>query len=61
MPNKSPIFPPLFHPDYVYSMNADAVIIALVIVLIDLKLKPQKIAIWFNPQMFFFILDLALP
>jgi hypothetical protein len=51
MPNKSPIFPPLFHPDYVYSMNADAVIIAPVIVLIDLKLKPQKIAVsnWFNP------------
>jgi len=51
MPNKSPIFPPLFHPAYVYSMNADTVIVAPVIVLIDLKLKPQKIAvsIWFNP------------
>jgi len=32
-------------------MNAEAVIIAPVIVLIDLKLRPQKIAfsIWFNP------------
>jgi len=32
-------------------MNTDAVIIAPAIVLIDLKLKPQKIAasIWFNP------------
>jgi hypothetical protein len=30
-------------------MNADAVIVAQVIVLIDLKLKPQKIAVCFNP------------